>query len=112
MEGEGVDTIIEGLKFIVGSKNLKVPDEIIFQEACSIYRGQMASKKYSGGGASSPFKNKTSFLSPPPSETKKPSKKQLDYLHANAINYDEKTINSKTAWKLIKEHKEAGVDTI
>jgi hypothetical protein len=108
MEGENVDTIIDGLKFIVASKGMKVSDDILFQEACSIYRVQVASKKYSGGASSSPFK-KNSFSSPPDS---KPTKKQLGYLHGNNIKFDEDKITKQKAIKLISKHKEEGVNTI
>ena len=68
-----------------------ISDNTLFSEAVSCYRGEQVGKNYS---------NKSN---------KPASKKQMDFIHGNAINIDTENLTSFEASKIIKkwieEHK-------
>ena len=74
-----------------------ISDNTLFSEAVSCYRGEQVGKNYS---------NKSNTQRNP---NKPASKKQIDFIHGNAINIDTENLTSFEASKIIKkwieEHK-------
>jgi len=83
-----LDSMIDTLKEIKTLKKLSVSDEIIFSEACSFIRGQLASKSRS--------QNKPQTPDTPP------SKKQINFLKKNGYEGD-LPLTKKEATQLISD---------
>lgn len=86
--------LINTLKEIVNEKQMAVSDSIIFEQACSFYRGELAGKNKF---------NKQDLKNIIKTEVDKPSEKQITEL--KRLNKYKEGLTKKEAWQIINESK-------